>query len=349
MVMIIGSHFCLFGLQLRLRPMSANKVLLETLFLTQGRVGAILFFIITAYFLCVSDLPVHKSFKKAWILERTLLFWSLLLTLISFLVGLLPSQESLKDRIKFIVSAFLPTTSNCWWFATSYMGFLIIAPFLIAGLKALSQRWHFVLCVIALFAGLSTQLPIFKNSNSVISFSPGIINLDFIAIFTIVAYIRWYVPWLLQKRTLGIICCTIGYLWSLVHVFTKRGEEPTTFNPSVLFEVVGWFIVFYNFHFSSKAINGLASHVFSIYLITEFSTLRGPIWNYFTLISDKIYSTVWMVPYTIGIVIGVCVLCVILDIVKSCIFSLTVDRKKGRVFEFLWSKTNNVITRVFRI
>ncbi|WEV42240.1 acyltransferase [Bifidobacterium sp. ESL0682] len=322
-------------------PKGINRFLVEVFMLSQGQMGVILFFAITAYFLCDSTPSLHKAFKKAWSLEWEVLFWSLMLSVLSIAKGWGPfPTSSKKGFLKYFISAFTPVLSDTWWFTTAYMGFLVLSPFLIKLLQTLTQKWHFVLSIIALATGLSSQIPIIKKS---FTDGSGFIDLELIGLFIIIAYIRWYAPELFKKPVLSVVCLLIGYAWTSVHVILQFNMTPLAYNPAVLFEAFGWFSLFCNLHFQSKIVNRLAKHTFAVYLITEFGTMRIFLWQKVFSIQPFLHSP-WLILYALAATLTIYISCMLLDWVRSLIFKVTVDRFEGVLFEWLWNSVNRIVT-----
>lgn len=80
MLMIVAHHMVLHN-QVRVwgYSFSAKRLLFETMFEGVGKIGVICFFLISAWFLCEKqDLSLKSSFRRIWLMERELLFWSLM-------------------------------------------------------------------------------------------------------------------------------------------------------------------------------------------------------------------------------------------------------------------------------
>ncbi|MDF7665582.1 acyltransferase [Bifidobacterium sp. ESL0745] len=334
-------HFMYYGINsINGYPHGASRTLMTILFLSQGKVGVTLFFSITVYFLCTSEASLHRSFKKAWSLEKTLLFWSIILGAFSLFMGLYKNLNQ-KNTIKTVISFFLPTTSNCWWFVTSYMGFLLISPFLIKGISVLPQKWHLTLCIFLLGIEFASHLPILKQSVAV---TGGLLNTEFIILFVVIAYIKRFHSGVFTKRTIGILALLIGYSWIIVRALMGK-QEFGIFDIGVLCESFGWFVIFNNLQFRSKSINFLASHVFAIYLITEFPGLRMSIWTHVLKPVSFLYGSWWMLLYGLLAVTVICFICIGLDTIKSFLFKFIFDRNPERWFEILWNKTNSLLSK----
>ena len=100
------------------------------------------------WFLLDRQNTLKSSLKRIWVLERELLFWSLALfaaTLFLRKAGLYSGSV-----LKLAAHSVLPLTTSLWWYPTSYAMFLLLLPFLVTGMKALGERAHRSLALIAL-------------------------------------------------------------------------------------------------------------------------------------------------------------------------------------------------------
>ncbi|WEV72345.1 acyltransferase [Bifidobacterium sp. ESL0790] len=345
MAMIVMHHFFYWNkFPLYLQPLGKKRLFIQTFLATEGRVGVDLFFAISIWFLCKPhrQITLHSTAKRAWILERTLLFWSILLGVISLVFKLTPIRASI------FIEMFLPLLSYHWWYATIYVLILLLLPMLVKGLSSLTQRQHFALVCIILFMGpFIGDIPGLYNS---------IINddiLEMLCLLILVCYIRWYHEQLSSVWT-GFGCLVLGYLVIGLQDLTAYTAFPQTpfnaifpkmLNLGILVQAFGWFILFSHLHFHSKIINWTASHVFAIYLITEFVPIRDWLWKSMFDYEPYYRSRIMCALYPIGVVLLVCIVCILLDVVKSVIFKLTVDRNKGHWFELAWNHASEFLNK----
>lgn len=79
-----------------------------------GGVGDCLFFFISIWYLCEESPSLKRSCKRAWILEREQLFWSLTLFAVFLAVTALHATEpvSAKTFLRYAAQAFFPTATN---------------------------------------------------------------------------------------------------------------------------------------------------------------------------------------------------------------------------------------------
>ena len=188
-------------------PMSLLLSLISNL----GGIGDCLFFFISAWYICEESANYKRQFKRVWILERELLFWSLLLLSGDLISQGLDLQEtySKKHLIKHIIIGIFPFSSNHWWFPTNYMMFLLVVPALSVGLKKTGKQLHKILSIILLiFFG-------FIPFGIVDRFSLGAPRIDyslwlFIYQFVLVTYLRWYKSDWLKSKSLMLKFMWIG-------------------------------------------------------------------------------------------------------------------------------------------
>lgn len=150
MLMIVLCHFFFYNkFSLDQQPMRPKRIVLKTFLASQGRVGLDIFFAISIWFLCKPNHQIHfhDSARRAWVLERTLLFWSLVLTIVCFATRILPVTA------RSILNAIFPTATCDWGYATSYIFILLLLPSINQGISRLSQRQHLCMCVVLLVFG----------------------------------------------------------------------------------------------------------------------------------------------------------------------------------------------------
>lgn len=130
------------------------RFLLQFLFVSGGKVGVVILFAISVWFLADATIGVKASLRWVWMLEKEVLFYSLVLGISCYLA---------MDGVGFgtLVRNLFPLMSSIWWYATAYAGFLIVFPFLSDGLRSIGPRRHLVLCaVLFLVIGVVGMLPV---------------------------------------------------------------------------------------------------------------------------------------------------------------------------------------------
>lgn len=329
------------------QSISLSKVYLEGIIYPSGKVGVVLFFLISAWFLCDSATDFKSTLRRAWILEREILFYSLILTIFFMLFN--PHLLS----IKLIVGAVLPVSTNLWWYATSYQVFLIVLPFLNLGLKALGKTRHRVCCLVLLFMwSVSGGLVSFISYNMV----PQNV-LIFLYLYVLVSYWRWYVPSALSHKNALILIIT-GYFITVIGVVAMswmtskigKGEHLQTMLGQnewmlpVMMIAFGLFSIFKEKSFSFTVINFCAKSMFAVYLISAHPAMPRLLWHWLFDMTN-VYHSVMIVPYSLGVCFLCLCACILIDIVRRILFDLFLKQNDvkffDKLYDFLKTKFSN--------
>ena len=321
-----------------------------------GGVGDCLFFFINVWYICEESANYKRQFKRIWILERELLFWSLLILACDLLSQASGFQEaySKKELFKHLIHGFFPALSTHWWFPTNYMLFLLIVPVLSTGLRKAEEQLHKTLAII-LFV-LYGFVP-FGFMNSLTGESHLTMNYSvwlFIYQFVLITYIRWYKSnWLESKSlmtkfmwigglsgALSQAVCTIitsavsntyhsiWYLWM---------NTPSCF-PSMLFALGMLALAQQKKPWYNKAINKIASATLTVYLIFTDSFTSTIISTYAHAI---LQSGTSLFLSSFALCLALFSLAILSGIIRQILFSITIDRYRGCYFELIWSGISN--------
>ena len=341
MLMIVSFHLCVGNRYdwFLAQPPTPTKVAYQFL-MGGGWVGTFIFFTISIWFLLDRQNTLKSSLKRIWILERELLFWSLALfaaTLFLRKAGLYSGSV-----LKLAAHSVLPLTTSLWWYPTSYAMFLLLLPFLVTGMKALGERAHRSLALIALLMwGIAGLLPFTRNDLH------GGSVLVFVYWFVLLSYYRWYMErisaatcWKLILAGLGIevVYCLA---FSLVFAMTGKGAGFQFFIfdnwkiPS-MFIGFGLFELFARREFHSRCVNCLAGSAFGVYLVHYHPAVKTLWMNWLPL--DKLYLSAHPLAAMTVCVLAIFACCLALDLVRQGLFAMTVDRNRGRWFELVWNK-----------
>ena len=130
MFMILMHHFIVHnGYDVLKLPLGPERIFFQLVMAGGGKVGVVIFFSISAWFFLDKEQTIKSNLRRVWIMERELLFWSLIL-LASYL-----AFDRADLGMKLMVKSFVPLSMNVWWYATAYAIFLALLPFLSKGLK----------------------------------------------------------------------------------------------------------------------------------------------------------------------------------------------------------------------
>ena len=113
--MILMHHFIVHnGYDVLKLPLGPERIFFQLVMQGGGKVGVVIFFSISAWFFLDKEQTIKSNLKRVWIMERELLFWSLIL--VAFYLVFDRTDLGMKNLMK----SFAPLTMNVWWYATAY-------------------------------------------------------------------------------------------------------------------------------------------------------------------------------------------------------------------------------------
>ena len=202
MFMILAHHFIVHnGYDVLKLPLGPERIFLQLVVQGGGKVGVVIFFSISAWFFLDKEQTIKSNLKRVWIMERELLFWSLIL--VTFYLVFDQAGLSMKLMVKNV----MPLSTGLWWYATAYAIFLALLPFLAKGLKALGRECHLSLAATVLVIwGLNSFIP------GMVRINDGFLGL--IYLFILISAYKWYMEpfttrqvWLMIGTGLGLYTC----------------------------------------------------------------------------------------------------------------------------------------------
>ena len=339
-MLLITAHHALLdcGTSVTTLPLGVNKVLLETFAYSGGKIGVVLFFLISAWYLPVGG-SIRASFRRVWLMEREVLFWSLALLMVNAVLR--PQYVG----VGLVVQSLLPMSTNLWWYITSYAVFLLLFPFLATGLKALGRRRHLVLCVVCF-----VMWSLGEGFAPVVALGlPGGSFLSFVYLYTLMSFYKWYMRTVRTSTAWAMVGVGYGMLLAgavlggvLYGVTGKLARlqvylSGTEYRLCVLLVGFGVFALFVRREFHSAVVNNLAAGTLAVYLITEYPPVRTWLWQ--ETFADTLLGDAWYaVPAIFGVTLAVMAVVFVLDSVRRVLFGVTVDRHRGRLFDRLWDR-----------
>lgn len=271
-LMITVSHFSIYGNWSNLgsiTPLETLKILsLDAL----GPIGAVIFFMITGFFISNKDLV--QKIKKTRVKVRTVwgktFFYSVSMLFISKLLGI-------AVPIKILVKCILPFTMNEYWFVTCYIIMILFSPFLDIVIKRINFKQHSY--ILAIFLGLMFVELVEDN----------IVNRLVLAFFSyfVGSYIRLYQDELSKvKNTILYIGIMILFSIDLLSIFLSRligisfghSAHFTQYVLPVLISFCIFLIIVRVNSFTNDVINKLAPSTIVVYLITENAAFSHHMW-----------------------------------------------------------------------
>lgn len=321
MFLIVVSHYMYHGLKenpiahgFGLYPLSIvdnsaffNYTFMELYYLI-SRVAVDCYVMITGYFL-ISRLSFRwKGLLTVYIQT---LFYSAGIALLFYLLGLLPS-------IKTVLPYFIPVHSNAYWFVTTYIGLLLLAPFLSKGVMSLSKR-NYLLLLLVLF--IMNFQPLYGQV-----FSNRIFQ--FVALYLVGGYFRLYGIcnlWKRNSKKVYILVLMILYVMATFYnwIVNRNGWElkSSEYNDLILFLALATFVVFLQMSCESKKwilFAKLSPYTFGVYLIHDHELIRNYLWK--NIVCNEIHIPMFL--HCLIISLLVFFICIFLDFFRSKIFRI---------------------------
>lgn len=337
MFMILAHHFIVHnGYDVLKLPLGPERIF-QLVMAGGGKVGVVIFFSISAWFFLDREQTIKSNLKRVWIMERELLFWSLIL--VTFY--LVFDRADLGPKL--MLRSLVPLSADIWWYATAYAIFLALLPFLAKGLKALGREYHLKLAATVLVIwGLTSFIP------GMIGIKDGFLGL--IYLFILIAAYKWYMEpfttrqvWLMIGTGLGfflLYTCASITLSLLGHdmgiYITGDWRLP------VIIVGFGMFLLFDRATFHNRTIDRIAQSAFAVYLITDYAASEKLLWVRLFNLQD-LYQQPLAILQILGILLAIYATCTLLDFIRQALFAATIDRRRGRWFDLLWDKVSNRI------
>ncbi len=336
MFMILAHHFIVHnGYDVLKLPLGPERIFFQLVMAGGGKVGVVIFFSISAWFFLDKEQTIKSNLKRVWIMERELLFWSLIL--VTFYLVF----DRADLGMKLMVKSVMPLSMGLWWYATAYAIFLALLPFLAKGLKALGRKYHLALA--------STVLVIWGLT----SFIPGMIGISdgffgFIYLFILISAYKWYLRPLSIKQTWALTAVGVGFVLLYTAASTVLGLFGINkgifitgdWKLPVVMIGFGMFLLFDRVTFHSRIINRIAQSAFAVYLITDYAASEKLLWTRLFNLQDLSQQPLAILQI-LGILLAIYAICTLLDFIRQALSAVTIDRRRGHWFDLLWNKASN--------
>lgn len=306
-----------------------------------GGIGDCLFFGLTAWFLCEEEPLFKKSVRRAWMLEKQLLFYAVILFVFQVTIWKCfgYGDMSPKHVLRMILSTAFPFASSHWWYPTSYILFLLLFPWFTIGLRALGKMRHGILAISLLVLHGVLPWSIFRLD---MAYSVVL----FLYLYILLSFLKWYMPSILTDSRLAVklIVCALGF--DIVSVLLIQLIRPDAQNrvwmncpsnlPSLVISLGLLVLANTRRKLTSKLVNKLASCTLAVYLILVHDGVNGALTELVTYLFPVHGFAFIGICSVAAIVFYLC--CLGVDCIRQLVFSLTVDRHNGRLFEVIWGR-----------
>lgn len=305
------------------------------------------FALITGYIM--SDKPLKgKSIISLWL---QIAFYSLLITGIFFVC--VPEARSAKN----LATAFLPITTQRWWYISSYFVLYFFVPILNAAVKALSKQTYQKLLLVAFIGICCIDCLVPKDP---FAFNSGYSVIWLMVVYLFGAYIKKFSvaqAITARKSLLGFFSAvvltflsklTIYYLTSKVFGIAKYHDVLVSYtSATVLLSAIFLFLFCLNIKVSTrgqKVISIFSPATLGVYLIHAFplvcSFLLNGAFSAFVNTSPAV-----MVLLVIGTTILVFLGCSVIDLLRVQLFKLL---KTDKLCVLIYNIINRAYCRIFK-
>lgn len=339
MVMIVAYHAYRYGIVEQNIALGSSAFDLFMLSLSPlGKTGVAIFFLISAWYLCEREAPTFRSsLRKACYLELEVLMYTIIL-FAEYRILVPNALLSVDD----IVNNLFPISSNALWYATAYIMFLLLYPFVTAALRAIGPSMHARLALV-MFAvwGVAYGLTRYATWEF-----PTWSFIYFIYLYILLSYYRWYLreitpstAWLMVAAgclifVVHIASCVLAFRYTGNHSYinkdhlflTEEGKLP------VLLVAFGLVSLAVRCHRRIIGVNAVASAMFGVYALHDNALLRNLLWT--GTFSMRQVET-WRAPIAVVVAAIVCIVVfgTIVDILRQLLFAMTVDKHYNTWFD----------------
>lgn len=325
MLLVIATHFWGHGIELK----SIEPFTLPYYFgwFVKGisYVSVNTYVLISAYFLCKSKFKISRLLMLWLEIE----FYSIFLYLIAIL------SKTIHFSSKGILTALFPICTGEYWFVTIYIGLFLLSPILNFFIATINRKQHEVIIVILCL--LFVIVPNIFFFSKWLNFGTGYGIVWFVVLYFIGSYLRLYVSreWInrntMKIRLLSILFLALPGISRIIIAFFTRlilghvvGGGLFFANNSIIMvpATILFFLMFLTYDIKNEklesVINMLSSGSFAVYLIHDNPNISTKMWN-ILIYNIHLYDFRLVVDF-LAIIIGVYVICAIVDVIRQRLF-----------------------------
>ena len=241
-----------------------------------------------------------------------------------------------------ILSNFLPTSFNNYWFLTTYIVFSLFIPSVNKLIANMSKKDFSIFVLILVFVFSTWSL---ITLNKFTSFTNGGLLAQFLMYYSVGAYIRKYPNSNLKKYrfvilfgsitilVLSVLICDFIGLSSHSGYFYVRGSVVVVLLSASLVQIAVCAKPIYN-----RLISSLGVATLGVYLIHDHPFVREWLWKDLFNNTDYVTSPKMLIHFTIC-TLSVFIICLIIDWLRNLVF--------GNIEKSILSKLQEIIINFF--
>ena len=322
MLMIIGHHIYRHGeFDFPVNIITINKLWTQFL-LIGGNLGNNIFVLISGYFLVKSYGVKWLKLFNLWIRA---FFWAVSIYLLFVFFGIeIPS-------IRTLLRVMCPITKPINWFIATYFVMYLVHPYVNIFLRSLT-RGEYKKFIASVFIYWSI-IPMITKSN----FQANAL-INFICIYSLAGYVRLWADDFGSRKYIffgALFALANFFLVILVDIVAMKYNHFTVYTeyflgmmrPFTVLSSLCMFIGFKHFKISSRAINLIASATLGVYLTHENEFVRKSFLWQDIFHMAQLKDSPYLIPYTLVAIVIVYIVCTLIELLRSKIFS-TFSRAK---------------------
>ena len=341
MLMLVAHHCCVHGGILQTD--SSNKYF-ALIFLPVGKICFVAFLALSMWFLCEKQFKAER-FIKTWL---EVFFYSITFCILSFIF----IPRSTISMIQGGVSALLPISGNSHGFASTYLFFYLLLPFVKKSVDGLEQNALKFLILLLLYAQILEQIIMkFTGWMQPLFSLPTL----FLFCYTLLLYLKRYPVRIIENKFFtGMIVILV---WAFVYVTNymafKNGNRYLIFlnsftvdESSLLYVIAGIALFFFFKEINipqSELINKIATCTFGVLLIHDHQFFRYALWQKIVKTQEWYYSDKYIL-YFVFVTLCVFITCSVFDFLRQ----ITIEKliMKSKLVKIIEKKLGNILSNI---
>ena len=295
--MVIGVHLLDYGKYFETASQIDGVVQSSALLLRIFVRSAVnIFLIISGYFMVNQKFDLKKSYSRVFKIYLSILFYSVVLSIIALAVGASARYSlGITSSTTFIVLKMLtPISAQTWYFLSSYIFVMLLAPFVNIALTNITKKQYQVLLAVSgfimsvwLYLGSIDFFRYVANDYGHDGILAGKNVFSFLFMYIIGGYIGMHTNKNEKPKFRYLVLAFVSLLTNYF-IFTRLNDVlgykyavlPYA-NPFVIMVSVFMFMFFKDLHFKSRIVNAIGGATLGIYAISDFWLVRYWLWGIF--------------------------------------------------------------------
>lgn len=325
MLFIVAHHFVLYAFDITTLGFTFNSWVLH-LMIMGGKLGVNIMMLLAGYFyeksLTSKPIKIVSTYSQIWT-------YSVGTLIVLALLGVVALD------FNSVMISIMPVTFEHWWFGSAYIIFLFLQPYITKGLVALSEKEHKNLCLIITFFWI--VIPRIFDQVLFLTDLAWIICVYILGVYLKRSKFYEARNWK-HYSIISLVICFINLclgMFGIIPIYYGMCK------PLMVILAITLVTAFSNMSIKeNKVISFFASANLGVYLIHDSFYTRKVLWTEFFRVQDFVNSP-YLVLYAIGIVVGVYVVCSLIDYIREQTVGKATIKVYNRVLRYINLKKIN--------